>query len=212
MPRARAADAGAELRRGLEGSLKFILHGVRSRDGKRQFGPRGGPRERAVAFLEIIQRHLDNLRIDHSLTRPLLDDLLEALAEADRGISHPLFAPSPLKGRPPPTLKQWDVMTTAARAIDLYMVNGKSRLAEAVHVVAKRLKERGIEIKGGGKSLLQWRHELTKAGRGQGLGRANGEWHRFGSVYLFLRDECLRQVKEGTLNADAEVNRLLSSL
>jgi len=62
------------------------------------------------------------------------------------------------------------------------------------------------------KAILQWRHELTKAGRGQGLGRTNGDWHWSGSLYLLERDELIGQVKEGRLNAEAAAARLLASL
>src|SRR5262245_44509349 len=184
MARSRIPDANVEVRRALEGPLRFIVHGVRSRDGRLRTKPPEG-RKRAMACLELVKRCLDETGIDSSLTRPL-QDVLDAFAEADRGIQHPLFAPAQLRGRPPASLARWDVMATAALAIDLYLASGKKRV-EATYLVAKQLKTRGDEIKG--TALLQWRHELTKAGRGRGRGRRNTDWRWRGSVYLFLRDE-----------------------
>jgi hypothetical protein len=206
MARAITPDVTTELRRGLEGPLRFIVHGVESRDGRIRVKPKEG-RKRAVACLEMIKRHLDAAGIDPSLTQPL-QDVLDAFAEADRGISHPLFAPAPLKGRPPATLAQRDVMWVAVHAIDLYLASGRTR-GEAAHLVAKELRKRGVQIRTNGPlegAILHWRHELTKAGRGQGRGRTNGDWNWFGMAYLFQRDERMRQVKEGTLSADAEAN------
>jgi len=205
-------DARTELRRGLEGPLRLIVHGVKRRDGRPGAKPQQG-RKRAIECLELIKRHLDEAGMDPSLTQPL-QDVLDAFGEADRGISHPLFAPAPLKGRPPASRAQWDVVWTAARAIDLYLASGRPR-EEAAHLVASQLKKRGVQIKTNTsieRAILQWRHELTKAGRGQGLGRTNGEWQWFGMGYLFKRDEVIRLVKEGTMNAQAEVDRLLAFL
>jgi hypothetical protein len=212
MARARVPDAKTELRRGLEGPLRLIVHGVRSRDGNLRAKPLEG-RERAMACLELIKRHLDEAGIDASLTRPV-QDVLDAFAAAERGIRHPLFAPAPLKGRPPASLAQWNVMATAVRAIDLYLASGRKR-EEAAHLVAKQLKKHGVQITTNGpmeRAILQWRHDLTKAGRGQGLGRTNRDWHWFGMAYLLQRDALMRQVKKGTTNAEAEADRLLTSL
>jgi hypothetical protein len=195
-----------ELRK-LEGRLRSVLQGVKSRDK-----PLEG-RKRAMACIQLIKWRLDEAGIDPSLTRPL-QDVLDALDEADRGIQHPLFAPAPLKGRPRASPTQLGVMMTTARAIDLYLAAGKTR-GEAARLVAKELKKNGVQIRTRGpmeKAILQWRHEMTKAGRGQGLGRTNEDWNWLGSAYLLERDVWMKQVKEGTLNAEAEAARLLASL
>jgi hypothetical protein len=195
-----------ELRK-LEGRLRSVLQGVKSRDK-----PLEG-RKRAMACIQLIKWRLDEAGIDPSLTRPL-QDVLDALDEADRGIQHPLFAPAPLKGRPRASPTQLGVMMTTARAIDLYLAAGKTR-GEAARLVAKEPKKNGVQIRTRGpmeKAILQWRHEMTKAGRGQGLGRTNEDWNWLGSAYLLERDVWMKQVKEGTLNAEAEAARLLASL
>jgi hypothetical protein len=96
-----------ELRK-LEGRLRSVLQGVKSRDK-----PLEG-RKRAMACIQLIKWRLDEAGIDPSLTRPL-QDVLDALDEADRGIQHPLFAPAPLKGRPRASPTQLGVMMTTAQ-------------------------------------------------------------------------------------------------
>src|SRR5262249_34641777 len=207
MARSTAPDAKAELRRMVEGPLRFIVQRINSRGGKLRAKPLEGLK-RVIACLELIKRRLHESGVDSSLTQPL-QDILDAFAEADRGIAHPLFTPARLKGRPAATLAQWDVMWTAACAIDLYLASGQRR-QDAARLVAKQLKGRGIEFNG--TALIQWRHELTKAGRGQGLGRSNADWRWYGKAYLFQRDQWMRQLKEKTLNPEAQAARLLASL
>jgi hypothetical protein len=199
----------AGLRRGLEGPLRFIVHGARSRDGRLRTKPQE-PRTQAMEVLDLVQRHLDELGVDRSLTRPLAD-ICEAFAEAERGRVHPLFEPKRLKGRPPAALSQFYLMTIAAKAIDLLIAAGKTR-QEAAGLVASRLRKRGFAIKGENpaQTLLGWRNDLTKAGRGQGLGRTNSDWHWYGSIYLLEKLPALMR-RKGMLGLEAEAKRLIDT-
>jgi hypothetical protein len=182
-----ANTTAAKLQVSLEGALRLIVHGARSRDGKLRSKPLGS-RERAVAVLELLQHHLGELGVGRSLTGPLAD-ILEAFAEAERGRLHPLFTPKPLKGRPPAPLSQFYLMIDAVLKIDRLIAKGKPQTA-AARLVASQLRSRGITINGNdpAKKLLEWRHELAKAGKGQGLGRRNNDWRWYGSIYLHYRD------------------------
>src|SRR5262245_41375258 len=114
-PRDRIAPetSAEELRAELEAALRFIWKHHSGNSVK-------AARARAVAVIELIERHLDDLGIERSLTSPL-GDIYLALAEAERGVLDPLFKPKPLSSRPPTTFAMLWVMMKASLAIDLFM-------------------------------------------------------------------------------------------
>jgi hypothetical protein len=118
-PRDRIAPetSAEELRADLEKALRFIW---RHNSGDSTEAARA----RAVEVIDLLTRHLRELGIERRLLHPL-DDIHLAFAEARRGRSVPLFAPRPLKGRPPVELKKFSVMMKSALAIDLLIDGGK---------------------------------------------------------------------------------------
>ena len=192
-----------QLRVSLEGPLKFIQQAHRGTSKQ-------AARTRAREVIDLLQRHLDKLGVDRSLTRPLVD-IQMAFSEAERGRVVPLFQPEPLKHRPPAELRRLFVMAKVALAIDMLMKAGKKR-EEAAREVVKKLREYGVPIKGKKdiqewKTVLGWREDLAKAGRG--AGQHNRDWDWSGGLYLLEKKGRLRFIKDGSADPKAEAMRQL---
>ena len=192
-----------QLRVSLEGPLKFIQQAHRGTNKQ-------AARTRAREVIDLLQRHLDELGVDRSLTRPLVD-IQMAFSEAERGRVVPLFEPEPLKGRPPAELRRLFVMAKAALAIDMLMAANKNT-EEAAREVVKKLRQYGVPIKGKKdiqewETVLGWRVELAKAGRHAGW--HNLEWDWYGGMYLLEKKGRLRLVEEGSADPKAEAMRQL---
>ena len=192
-----------QLRVSLEGPLKFIQQAHRGTNKQ-------AARTRAWEVIDLLRRHLDELGVDRSLTRPLAD-IQMAFSEAERGRVDPLFEPEPLKGRPPAELRGLFVMAKVALAIDMLMKAGKKR-EEAAREVVRKLREYEVPIKGKKdiqewETVLGWRVELAKAGRHAGW--HNLEWDWYGGMYLLEKEGRLRLVEEGDADPKAEAMRQL---
>ncbi len=211
-PRISPKTTAEELRTSLEGALRFIWRYYGGSD------PRAA-RTRVVEVVDLLQRHLDELGIDRSLTRSL-SDIQSAFSEAERGHLVPLFQSKPLMARPPIELWKLHVRVTAALAMDLLMATKKSR-REAAGRVASELKKLGIPIKDKGKvppkvdvppwkTVQGWREELAKSGRGAGWHPADWAW--YGGIYLEDKERVLQRVREGQIDPEAEAKRLLKAI
>lgn len=192
-----------QLRVSLEGPLKFIQQAHRGKNKQ-------AARTRAWEVIDLLRRHLDELGVDRSLTRPLAD-IQMAFSEAERGRVDPLFEPEPLKGRPPAELRGLFVMAKVALAIDMLMKAGRKK-EEAAREVVKKLREYKVPIKGKKdiqewKTVLGWREDLAKAGRG--AGQHNRDWDLYGVFYLLEKEGRLRLVEEGDADPKAEAMRQL---
>lgn len=185
-----------QLRVSLEGPLKFIQQAHRGTNKQ-------AARTRAREVIDLLRRHLDELGVDRSLTRPLAD-IQMAFSEAERGRVVPLFEPEPLKGRPPAELRRLFVMAKVALAIDMLMKAGRKK-EEAAREVVKKLRKYGVPIKGKKdiqewETVVRWREDLAKAGRGAGW--HNLDWDLYGGLYLLEKEGRLRFIKDGS--ADPE--------
>lgn len=192
-----------QLRVSLEGPLKFIQQAHRGTNKQ-------AARTRAREVIDLLQRHLDELGVDRSLTRPLAD-IQMAFSEAERGRVDPLFKPEPLKGRRPAELRRLFVMAKVALAIDMLMKAGRKK-EEAAREVVRKLREYKVPIKGKKdiqewKTVIRWREDLAKAGRG--AGQHNRDWDLYGVFYLLEKEGRLRLVEEGDADPKAEAMRQL---
>lgn len=193
-----------ELQADLEGALRFITQRVKGNSAK-------AARARAIEVVDLLTRHLRELGIEPSLLRPL-DDIYLAFADAERGVLPLLFKPKALKGRPPTELAWFWVMMKAALAIDLLIAAKRTREAAAKQVV-KELRKYGVPVEGNGKewkTVLRWREDLAKAGRGGG--RHNKDWTWYGGFYLHERDDALRLIREEKSDPEALAKRQLDLL
>ncbi len=189
-----------QLRASLEGSLKLIQQAYQGTNQQ-------AARTRAREVIDLLWRHLDELGVDRSLTRPLAD-IQMAFSEAERGRVDPLFEPEPLIGRRPAELRGLFVMAKVALAIDMLMKAGRKK-EEAAREVVRKLREYEVPIKGKKdiqewKTVIRWREDLAKAGRHAGW--HNLEWDWYGGRYLLEKKGRLRLVEEG--NADPKVEAL----
>jgi hypothetical protein len=190
-PRDRIAPetSAEELRADLEKALRFIW---RHNSGDSTEAARA----RAVEVIDLLTRHLRELGIERRLLHPL-DDIHLAFAEARRGRSVPLFAPRPLKGRPPVELKKFSVMMKSALAIDLLIDVGRSRTKAADHVAAE-LRKLGFSVTA--KTVLGWRDRLAKAAKSGHQYAA--DWISYGGKYQREKEQILRGV-----NADQKIDQ-----
>jgi len=134
-----------------------------------------------------------------------------AFSEAERGRVDPLFKPEPLKGRRPAELRRLFVMAKVALAIDMLMKAGRKK-EEAAREVVRKLREYEVPIKGKKdiqewKTVIRWREDLAKAGRG--AGQHNRDWDLYGVFYLLEKEGRLRLVEEGDADPKAEAMRQL---
>ena len=192
-----------QLRVSLEGPLKFIQQ---MHQGTNQ----QAARTRAREVIDLLRRHLNELGVDRSLTRPLAD-IQMAFSEAERGRVDPLFEPEPLKGRRPAELRRLFVMAKVALAIDMLMKAGRKK-EEAAREVVRKLREYEVPIKGKKdiqewETVIRWREDLAKAGRG--AGQHNRDWDLYGVFYLLEKEGRLRLVEEGNADPEAEAMRQL---
>ena len=102
-------------------------------------------------------------------------------------------------------------MAKAALAIDMLMKAGRKK-EEAAREVVRKLRQYEVPIKGKKdiqewKTVIGWREDLAKAGRGAGW--HNLEWDWYGGMYLLEKKGRLRLVEEGDANPEAEAMRQL---
>ena len=144
-----------QIRSQLEATLEFLLR------------HNNDARNIAIETIDCLKRHLLQLGVDRSLTRPL-NDIAIAFAELERGRLLPLFEPKQLGHKPPTDLNRLYVMAKASLAIDLLMA-AKVKRDRAAREVATVLRKHGFPIKGklrvpAWKTVIGWREKLRKSG------------------------------------------------
>lgn len=196
----------AEIRGRLE---RVLREAIRHYD---QPNPRS-VRQGALVAINVLIEHLEVLGVDHSLTRPI-EDISEAFHDAERGVPHPLFAPSPLDHRRPLSIRRLKAMKSAALAMDMLMLAGMSKKFAAGRV-AGELERRGIPLGGkwgvpDWKKVAGWRDRLSAAAKRRG--RASIDWHLVGFFYLLRRGSLARQVQEDGKNPKDLAMSLLADI
>ena len=196
----------SELAAQLTGRLKFILRHHHGQDPS-------SAKERAIEVLDTIKDHLVSLGIERSLLTPL-EDIRNALSEAQRGLDNALLKRADVSGRPPLSVSELSLRLGTSIVMDLLMAANQKEQVAAKHV-AKRLEQWAIAIGGntahvGSKTLKGWRRDLAKAGKAQGHHEEVKIW--YGQVYLFLRDEILTWIEKEGLDPEVVANERLERI
>ncbi len=124
-------------------------------------------REGVLLALAAVLDHVHNdLRVDRAAIRPL-DDLCDAIWDADRGARNELLKPRKVEHRPPLSSRKLALMRAVAIAIDLRMMARDSK-EEAARQVARKVKSFGIKLGGkrgtpDWKIITEWRDRLSAA-------------------------------------------------